>query len=70
MIYEFNGFRPVVDSNSFVHEQATVTGDVIIGKQVYIAPGAAIRGDWGQSLLKMGAMFRRTALFTCFPVLQ
>ena len=44
MLYEFKGHRPMVDPSSFVHPQAAVTGDVTIGKQVYIGPGAAIRG--------------------------
>ena len=30
-IYEFNGFKPVIKESSFVHPQAAVTGNVIIG---------------------------------------
>jgi len=41
MIYEFKGFIPVVHPSSFVHPQAAVTGNVIIGKDCYIGPGAA-----------------------------
>lgn len=67
MIYEFNGFRPVVDSSSFVHEQATVTGDVIIGKQVYIAPGAAIRGDWGTIIIEDGCNIQENCTIHMFP---
>jgi len=40
----------VVHQSAYVHPQAAVTGNVIIGKDVYIGPGAAIRGDWGKSL--------------------
>ena len=40
-IFEFNGYRPVVHESAFVHPNATVTGNVIIGKDVYIGPGAA-----------------------------
>jgi UDP-3-O-[3-hydroxymyristoyl] glucosamine N-acyltransferase len=47
MIYSFKGFIPVVHPSSFIHPQAAVTGNVIIGKNVYVGPGAAIRGDWG-----------------------
>ncbi|MBP7307410.1 MAG: gamma carbonic anhydrase family protein, partial [Saprospiraceae bacterium] len=47
MIYSFKGFIPVIHPSSFVHPMATVTGNVIIGKHVYIGPGAALRGDWG-----------------------
>ena len=46
-IFEFNGYKPVIHQSSFIHPNATVTGNVIIGKNVYVGPGAAIRGDWG-----------------------
>ena len=45
MIYAFKEFIPVIDSSSFIHPQAAVTGNVIIGKDCYIDPGAALRGD-------------------------
>ena len=48
MIYEFNSLKPVIHPTSFIHPLAAVTGDVIIGKNVYVGPGAAIRGDWGR----------------------
>ena len=51
MIYEFNGYIPVVHPTAFVHPQANVTGNVIIGADVYIGPGAVLRGDWGQIIL-------------------
>jgi carbonic anhydrase/acetyltransferase-like protein (isoleucine patch superfamily) len=49
MIYEFNGIKPVVHETAFIHPQAAVTGQVVIGRDVYIGPGAAIRGDWARS---------------------
>jgi phenylacetic acid degradation protein len=39
MIYEFNGLKPVIDSSSFIHKEATIIGNVIIGKNVYVGPG-------------------------------
>jgi phenylacetic acid degradation protein len=44
MIYAFEDFIPVVHESAFVHPQAVVTGHVIIGKDVYIGPGAMLRG--------------------------
>ncbi|MBU9936282.1 MAG: gamma carbonic anhydrase family protein, partial [Ferruginibacter sp.] len=41
MIYQFNNFIPVIHESSFIHPDATVTGNVIIGKDCYIGPGAA-----------------------------
>ena len=46
-VFQFDGHRPVIHESAFVHPNATVTGNVIIGRDVYVGPGAAIRGDWG-----------------------
>ena len=67
MIYEFNGFIPVIDASSFVHLQATVTGNVIIGKNVYVGPGAAIRGDWGAIIIKDGCNIQENCTIHMFP---
>lgn len=67
MIYEFNGFKPVVHESSFVHPQACVTGNVIIGKNVYIGPGAALRGDWGQIIIEDGCNVQENCTVHMFP---
>ncbi len=67
MIYEFDGYRPVVDETAFVHPQAAVTGNVIIGRQVYIGPGAAIRGDWGRIVIEDGCNVQENCTIHMFP---
>lgn len=67
MIFEFNGFIPVVHSSAFVHPQATVTGNVIIGKDVYIGPSAALRGDWGQIIIEDGCNVQENCTIHMFP---
>ena len=67
MFYEFNGHRPVAHPSSFVHPQAAVTGDVIIGKDVYIGPGAAIRGDWGRIIIEDGCNVQENCTIHLFP---
>ncbi|GGB12090.1 Uma2 family endonuclease [Puia dinghuensis] len=67
MFYEFNGHRPVVHPSSFVHPQAAVTGNVIIGKNVYVGPGAAIRGDWGQIIIEDGCNVQESCTIHLFP---
>lgn len=67
MIYEFNGYIPVVNESAFVHPQACVIGDVIIGKNVYIGPGAAIRGDWGQIIIKDNCNVQENCTIHMFP---
>lgn len=67
MFYSFKGFIPVVDSSSFVHPQATVTGNVIIRKNVYIGPGAALRGDWGGIVIEDGCNIQENCTIHMFP---
>ncbi len=67
MVYEFNGFRPVIHETAFVHPQATVTGNVIIGRDVYVGPGAALRGDWGQIRIDDGCNVQENCTIHMFP---
>ncbi len=67
MIYEFNGIKPVIHESSFVHPQAAVTGNVIIGKNCYIGPGAALRGDWGQIMIEDGCNVQENCTIHMFP---
>ena len=67
MIYEFKGFRPIVHESAFIHPQASVTGNVIIGKDVYIGPGAAIRGDWGEIIIEDGCNVQENCTLHIFP---
>lgn len=67
MIYSFNDCIPVVHESSFIHPQACVTGNVIIGKEVYIGPGAAIRGDWGQIIIEDGCNVQENCTIHMFP---
>jgi phenylacetic acid degradation protein/carnitine operon protein CaiE len=67
MIYQFDNFIPVIHESSFIHPQAVVTGNVIIGKDVYIGPGAAIRGDWGQIIIEDGCNVQENCTIHMFP---
>ena len=67
MIYEFKGFKPVIHERAYVHPQATVTGNVIIGKDVYIGPGAALRGDWGGIIIEDGCNVQENCTLHMFP---
>src|SRR6185436_5853701 len=67
MIYQFNQFIPVVHESSFVHPLAAVTGNVIIGRNCYIGPGAALRGDWGQIILEDGCNVQENCTVHMFP---
>lgn len=66
-IFEFDGLRPVVHESAFVHPNATVTGNVTIGRDVYIGPGAAIRGDWGAVEIADGCNVQENCVIHAFP---
>lgn len=66
-IYQFNGFKPVIKESSFIHPLASVTGNVIIGENVYIGPNAAIRGDWGQIIIEDGCNVQENCTVHMFP---
>ncbi|PZD78670.1 transferase hexapeptide repeat family protein [Mesonia sp. K7] len=67
MIYSFKGHIPIIHESSFVHPLAAVTGNVIIGKNCYIGPGAAIRGDWGEIILEDGVNVQENCTVHMFP---
>lgn len=67
MIYEFNGMRPSVHPSAYIHPTASVIGNVQIGKDVYIGPGAAIRGDWGRIIIEEGCNVQENCTVHMFP---
>jgi carbonic anhydrase/acetyltransferase-like protein (isoleucine patch superfamily) len=66
-IYAFDGFTPVVHESAFVHPLAAVIGNVIIGRDVYVGPGAAIRGDWGKIVIEDGCNVQENCVVHVFP---
>ncbi|MBO6572382.1 transferase hexapeptide repeat family protein [bacterium] len=66
-IYEYKEYKPVIHESAYIHPLAAVTGNVIIGKDVYIGPGAAIRGDWGKIVIKDGCNVQENCTIHMFP---
>jgi carbonic anhydrase/acetyltransferase-like protein (isoleucine patch superfamily) len=50
-IYRFEDRVPRIGEGTFVFETATVVGDVTLGDQVYVGPGAVVRGDYGRIIV-------------------
>lgn len=67
MIYSYKGYKPVIHESAYIHPLAAVTGNVIIGKDVYIGPGAAIRGDWGKIIIEDGCNVQENCTIHMFP---
>lgn len=67
MIYEFKGFKPVIHPSAYVHKTASIIGNVHIGADVYVGPGAAIRGDWGEIIIEDGCNVQENCVVHMFP---
>lgn len=66
-VFSFDGFIPVIHESAFIHPNATVTGNVVIGRDVYVGPGAAIRGDWGGVVIEDGCNVQEGCVIHMFP---
>jgi phenylacetic acid degradation protein len=67
MVYQFKSYIPVIHESSFIHPLCAVTGNVVIGKNVYIGPGAAIRGDFGKIIIEDGCNVQENCTIHMFP---
>jgi carbonic anhydrase/acetyltransferase-like protein (isoleucine patch superfamily) len=51
VVYQFEDKIPKVGKGAYISQSADIIGDVIVGKQCYIGPGARIRGDYGKIVI-------------------
>ena len=66
-VYSLDGLVPVVHPSAFVHPQAVLLGDVIIGAHCYVGPGASLRGDFGRIIMSAGANVQDCCVLHSFP---
>lgn len=66
-IYKFESYVPVIHESSFVHPTASIIGNVIVGKNVYVGPGASLRGDFGEILIEDGCNVQDNCIIHMFP---
>lgn len=66
-VYAIDGLTPVVAPGAFVHPDAVLIGDVIIGAGCYVGPCASMRGDFGRVILEAGANLQDTCVMHGFP---
>ncbi|MCZ4304537.1 phenylacetic acid degradation protein PaaY [Zoogloeaceae bacterium G21618-S1] len=65
--YEIDGLKPVIHPTAFVHPDAVLIGDVIVGPHCYVAPLASLRGDFGRIVLEAGSNVQDTCVMHGFP---
>lgn len=66
-LYEFEGKRPSIDSEAFVHPEAVLIGDVVIEAGCYVGAGAVLRGDIGSIQVGRGSNVQENCVIHAFP---
>lgn len=66
-VYSLEGVIPVVDPSAFVHPEAVLIGDVVIGPRCYVGPGASLRGDMGRIVMGPGSNVQDNCVLHTFP---
>src|ERR1700689_3249358 len=54
-IYQLGDLVPAIDPLAYVHPDAVVIGDVTIGPESSVWPGAVLRGDYGTITVGAGS---------------
>ena len=65
--YGFEGKRPSIDRDAFVHPDAVLMGDVKIDAGCYIGAGAVLRGDIGSIEIGKGSNVQENCVIHTFP---
>lgn len=66
-LYEFEGKRPVIPESCFIHPQAVIIGDVVLGEKCFVGAGAVIRGDYGGVVIGNGCNVQENCLIHSEP---
>ena len=66
-VYAFEGNRPEISKLAYIHPSASVIGNVIIGDQCFIGPGAVIRADYGKICLGSGCAIEDNCIIHSEP---
>jgi len=66
-VYSFEGLVPVIKPGAFVHPDAVLIGDVVIGTGCFIGPCAVLRGDFGRIEIHDGANVQDNCVVHSFP---
>jgi phenylacetic acid degradation protein len=66
-VYEFEGRKPVIGANTYTSPTASVIGKVTIGEECYIAPGAVVKGDYGEIRIGNGVSVQDNVIVHARP---
>ncbi|MFP9193325.1 gamma carbonic anhydrase family protein [Natrialbaceae archaeon A-CW1-1] len=61
MLRSFDGHKPTIAESAYVDETAVIIGNVVLDSESSIWPGAVLRGDHGQIIVREGANIQDNA---------
>jgi carbonic anhydrase/acetyltransferase-like protein (isoleucine patch superfamily) len=67
VVYEFEGRIPKIGKNTYISHSASVIGKVTIGDKCYIAPGAVVKGDYGEIRIGNGTSVQDNVIVHARP---
>ena len=65
--YEFENRVPVIGKRTYVSHSASVIGEVTIGEECYVAPGAVVKGDYGEIRIGDGCSIQDNVIIHARP---
>lgn len=66
-LYVFEGKRPSISSEAFVHPDAVLIGEVTVEARCYVGAGAVLRGDIGAIRIGRGSNVQENCVIHAFP---
>lgn len=69
-VYEIDNIKPVINPSTFVHPDAVLIGDCIVGANCYIGPYACLRGDFGRIEIADGCNVQDNCVIHTTPELD
>ncbi|KXH73213.1 MAG: gamma carbonic anhydrase family protein [Candidatus Thorarchaeota archaeon SMTZ-45] len=66
-VYDFEGRVPKLGKNTYVSHSASVIGRVTIGDECYVAPGAVVKGDYGEIRVGSGTSIQDNVIIHARP---
>ncbi|MFW9806774.1 MAG: gamma carbonic anhydrase family protein [Candidatus Thorarchaeota archaeon] len=66
-VYEFENRVPIIGGTSYVSPSASVIGKVTLGEACYVAPGAVIKGDYGEIRIGDGCSVQDNVIIHARP---
>lgn len=64
-LYAIADREPTIDPTAFIHPEAVVIGDVTIGAEASVWPGAVLRGDHGRIVVGAGTSIQDGTVIHC-----